>query len=151
MNLTQLLVPAEPLPSDLGWDCPAKLDPAMDGERLDITGCDYEHLGVLWGLLRGQVYRGVALEQPLEEFALVSENTEWGPWLALLPPDFTERLAALEEPQFAPLAEAWDRSEYPSECAHYNNGESRVVLAQMARMARVARARKTQLLLWRCP
>jgi hypothetical protein len=151
MNLTQLLISAEALPPDLGWDCPAKLDPAMDGERLDITGCDYEQLGTLWGLLRGEVYCGLVLERALEEFALVSENTEWGPWLTLLPPDFTARLAALEEARIAEVAEAWGRSEYPPECERYHTGEPRVLLAQMARLAGEARQRKTQLLLWRCP
>jgi hypothetical protein len=151
MNLTQLLISAEPLPPDLGWDCPTKLDPAMDGERLDITGCDYEHLGVLWGLLRGQVYGGMVLERALEEFALVSENTEWGPWLTLLPPDFTMRLAALEGPRIAQVAEAWGRSEYPPEGEGDDNGEPREILAHLARMAAEALARKTQLLLWRCP
>jgi hypothetical protein len=151
MNLTQLLIPAEPLPPDLGWDCPTKLDPAMDGERLDITGCDYEHLGVLWGLLRGQSYGGIALERQLEEFALVSENTQWGPWLTLLPPDLTKRLAALDEARIAQVAEAWAKSEYPPECERYHNPAPRVLLGQMARMAAEALARKTQLILWRCP
>jgi hypothetical protein len=83
----------------------------MDGVRMGITGCDYEHLGVLWGLLRGQVYTGVILERVLEEFALVSDNTEWGPWLTLLPADFTERLAALEGARIIQVTDAWGRSE----------------------------------------
>src|SRR5262249_55702015 len=147
MNLTQLLIPAEPLPPDLGWDCPTKLDPAMDGERLDITGCDYEHLGVLWGLLRGQVYGGMGLGRGLGEFGLGSENTAGGPWLTLLPPDFTARLAALDGPRIAQVAEAWGRSEYPPECEGDHNGEPRGILPHMARMAAEALARTTQLLL----
>jgi hypothetical protein len=151
MNMTELLIAAEPLPPDLGWDCPTKLDPGMDGERLDITGCDYEHLGVLWGLLRGQVYSGVILERVLEEFALVSDNTEWGPWLTLLPADFTERLAVLEGARIAEVAEVWGRSEYPPDCERYHNPGPQVLLAQMVQMAAAARTRKTHLLLWRCP
>ena len=147
MNLAQLLLPADPVPAGLGWGCPIKLEPGMEAERVDLTGlgCEHEELAALWCLLSGRPYQPAMLD---DIFPLVSENTEWGPWLYLLPDGLVAALAELPADRVRPVAEGWARSGEPPAAGP---AELEPVLAAMSRLAAAARERNAVLLLWTCP
>jgi hypothetical protein len=93
--------------------------------------------------------RGVPWDAALlDEFPIVHQDSEEGPWTIAIPDDMTDSLASLKESDFGAQATAW--SEATREELDWSASDFDPVVRDLVRLARLARETGKSLYLWNC-
>lgn len=111
--------------------------------------CQYKHLSPLQAAQILAVLRRIPYDVSLlDEFPLVHQESEDGPWTAKVPDDMTAALAELKESAISAQALAW--SEATKEELAWNASDFDPIVRDLVRLARTARASGKSLFLWNC-
>ncbi len=106
-------------------------------------GLDQVKLAKLWALLEDRS----PADEPDEEFTLLAQQSDEGPWVFRIPPALTELLARLDDGRVRSKARDWAAIE-EFEADGWSGEEVRAALAELCGLAREATKQETSLLLW---
>jgi hypothetical protein len=111
--------------------------------------CQYKDLSPLQAAQILAVLRGVPYDVSLlNEFPLVHEETDEGPWTVKIPDDMVAALAQLKESDLGAQSLAW--SEATKEELNWDAAEFEPIVRDLIRLARAARGSGKSLFLWNC-
>ncbi|MEZ5427162.1 MAG: hypothetical protein R2747_12905 [Pyrinomonadaceae bacterium] len=108
---------------------------------IDTKGIDVVAYSNLYSILTEQEWQPDILDQ----FPLVSQGTEEGPWVSIFPAEMTEMLAGLEGDKMEKIAEDWSQAE---EMAYFDPKEIKELLGEMRNLAKRAGSDRSDLLIW---
>jgi hypothetical protein len=122
--------------------------PLDSEDRIDLKGIQHVPLSHLHCILTGREWSSGIID----EYQLVHEASEDGPWVYRLPADLVARLAGLKENHFDVFAKAWWATEHFQPLGEMNEGyeiaEVKEYLIALTKLARRAQERGKMLYMW---
>jgi hypothetical protein len=111
--------------------------------------CQHKNLSPLQAAQIFAVMRGIPYDVSLlDEFPLVHEETDGGPWTVKIPDEMVTALAQLPDSEIGPQSLAW--AEATAEELAWGAEDFEPIVGDLVRLAGAARASGRSMFLWNC-